>query len=344
MNRSLVWRTIQNSTWLLGGFGMLGVAFFLWIGVQIHQRIVIEKPPQDDVPVEPEKVKFSPTLGMMTDIVPVLDLTQSSTQSSHVAEFRGADFIKSQSDRWFLQIMDVTQEEVIKSYLANRTDRKQFAYFRYVEPQQPERYLLTYGSFNSVTQALEASKKVSFDLPSSIKIQPQRFSSLKKFVKDDVGAEVKITNLSGSNKIYQVKLRAVPVPVETPAVTDPVSSPGSDSPSIEPTDLTNNAQAGNTSISANNSIAPNRPGNTTVPTSSGLTANRATNNGAAGSVANAVNSTTSANPANSNTINNGAGNPNTVRSVPVTPNRSTSTSQASAPATESPAPIVDPFN
>lgn len=237
MNRALIWRTIQNSTWLLGGLIMLGIAFFLWIGMQIHQRITVERDMvRKESVVEPEKVRFSPTLGMMTDMVPELDLSRDVSSGERSAEFRGVSFIKEQANRWTVHIMSVTQEDVIKSYLDKRADRQQFFYVRAREANIPERYVLFFGNFSSVSKALEASRKGSFDLPASVKAYPVRFSDFKNKVSDDVGSEDEIINLSKAGQIYQVRLRSVPVPLELPPVAantgSSMASPST--PSLDP--------------------------------------------------------------------------------------------------------------
>lgn len=237
MNRALIWRTIQNSTWLLGGLIMLGIAFFLWIGMQIHQRITVERDMvRKESVVEPEKVRFSPTLGMMTDMVPELDLSQEVSSGERSAEFRGVSFIKEQGNRWTVHIMSVTQEVVIKSYLDKRADRQQFFYVRARENNISERYVLFFGNFSSVSKALEASRKGSFDLPASVKAYPVRFSDFKNKVSDDVGSEDEIINLSKAGQIYQVRLRNVPVPLELPpvAANTGASMASSSTPSRDP--------------------------------------------------------------------------------------------------------------
>lgn len=292
MNRAM-WRTIQNSSWLLGGLCLLGLAFFLWIGIQIHHRIVVEKTtPQVEVPVEPEKVKFSPTLGMMTDMVPELNLNEGVNTSTHAAEFRGASFLKEQNNRWTIQLMNVTQEEVIIRYLEQRPDRSQFYYFRTVQPNQPEHYLLVFGSFKSVSEALNTLKKTSFALPDSIKVMPQQFSAYKKMVTDDVGSEDSITNLAGSNKLYQVRLRAIALP-------DP-SEPAVNQGNSAANTVSNPEKRATTGTM----VVPRLP--TDSPIASNPTA----------TVPNVL--------------------PPVNTPVPATP--------ATAPVTENPAPIADPFN
>lgn len=314
MNRTRIWRTVQNSTWLLGGVAMLAIAFSLWIGMQIHQRITVEKDLKaKDVPVEPEKVQFSPTLGMMTDMVPELDINQNISTSERTAEFRGASFIKAQSGNWTVHVMSVSQEDIIKGYLEKRTDREKFFYLRSRKPDQGERYILVYGSFPSVGKALQASKTINFDLPSSVKAYPVRFSEFKSSVSDDVGSEDSITNLSKAAQVYQVRLRSVPVPLEAPAAPATPSSP------IDSRASTQRPAAEGSASSSNN-----------VATTPGTTQTS--------------NATASSNPDNQVAK---AANPSSRSSAatPAKPGNAPATSTAPAEtAPDSPEAIADPFN
>ncbi|RYZ86419.1 MAG: hypothetical protein EOO68_28935 [Moraxellaceae bacterium] len=258
---------------------MLGIAFFLWIGMQIHQRITVERDMvRKESVVEPEKVRFSPTLGMMTDMVPELDLSQEVSSGERSAEFRGVSFIKEQANRWTVHIMSVTQEEVIKSYLDKRADRQQFFYVRARDANIPERYVLFFGNFSSVSKALEASRKGSFDLPASVKAYPVRFSDFKNKVTDDVGSEGEIINLSKAGQIYQVRLRNVPVPLEMPSVAansgSNMASPAK--PSLDPLASTplNNAATG--TVGTTGSGQPNT-GTGSVATGTAATPNSSSN-------------------------------------------------------------------
>ena len=236
MNRTSLWRIIQNSTWLLGGVIMLVVAFLLWVGIQVHERMTVveETIEQPDLPVEPEKVRFSPTLGMMTDMVPELNTKKDvSSVDEHEPEFKGADFIKENNSRWTLQLMSVTQEEVIRNYLQKRKDRDKFYYFRYVEEGKPQRYVLTYGAFNSVATAMANLGSTDFALPESVKAFPERFSTYKPYVIDS-NSEQEITNLTKQGAVYAVRLRSVAVPVERPPVVGMDNEPVINSQVVQP--------------------------------------------------------------------------------------------------------------
>lgn len=316
MTRNRIWRTVQNSTWLLGGVAMLAVAFFLWIGLQIHQRTTVEKELKaKDAPVEPAKVQFSPLLGMMTDMVPELDLNQNVSTGERTTEFRGASFVKSQSGNWTVQVMSVSQEDIIKSYLDRRADRRKFFYMRSQQPDRSERYILVYDSFPSVDKALSASKTVNFDLPTSVKAYPVRFSEFKSSITDDTGSEDTITNLSRAAQVYQVRLRAVPVPVERPVAPAVNASNGFNAGGSN----TASSNAGGFNTGTANTGAANTAGSNAGmqrPAAPGAVANPALRPAVNGSAASTVN------PAR----------------PPATGAASTENNPAST------APIVDPFN
>lgn len=270
MNRT-VWRIIQNSTWLLGGVAMLAVTFLLWVGIQVHERMTVVEEPleQPDVPVEPEKVRFSPTLGMMTDMVPELNTKKDvSSVDEHEPEFKGADFIKENSNRWTLQLMSVTQEEVIRNYLQKRKDRNQFYYFRYVEDGKPQRYVLSYGAFNSVATAMSSLGTVDFALPDSVKAFPERFSTYKPYVIDS-NSDQEIVNLTRQAKVYAVRLRSVPVPVERLPVVGMDNEPVINSQAALATSSTGSASSAS---SANGAV----PSAGTANATNGTAANTAT--------------------------------------------------------------------
>lgn len=269
MNRIKLIRTIRNSTWLLGGTVMLCAAFVLWVGITIHQHVV--KPAADDdadnqpdVPVEPEKVRFSPTLGMMTDIVPPLNLKKHETSDEHDPEFKGQDFFEEHSNQWTIQVMNVTQETVVKNYLAKRPDRDKFYYFRYVEKGQPDYYIVTYGAFSTVPEALGAMQKMNFELPDSMKVEPKRFHDFQSHIVDSNGDQ-EIEGASVRGKVYAVSLRSVAIPVETPpTLVTNASRSLTSTTTIRTTESTGTASAPEVSIRSSN--APTEGGSTAPST------------------------------------------------------------------------------
>ena len=249
--RRVSWRSLS---WLTAGLTLFGLCFFIWIWLQIAQRQTVQVTTTDDLP-EPNAVAqrfegFDASLGSMTDLVPVLDLSKSVVQAgTHGPEFRGADFLTRHSKNWTLQLMNVTQESVIADFLAGRSDRSRFQYFRSIDGEQ-ERYVLTYGDFVTVQTAMGALATVDFGLPTSVKPFPERFSSYQPYVTDQ-GSDERVVGATGS-RAYQVRLRevAIPEPVYVPTTptvsrsTEPTlgslgnEKPLSTSPSDSPVQVT----------------------------------------------------------------------------------------------------------
>jgi hypothetical protein len=224
--KEVSWRSLS---WLTAGLTLFGLCFFIWIWLQVSARQTIQITTPDDTP-EPKTVAerfegFDASLGGMTDLVPVLDLSKAMVQAgTHGPEFRGADFLTRHAKSWTLQLMNVTQESVIADFLAGRSDRSRFQYFRSIDGEQ-ERYVLTYGDFATVQTAMGALATVDFGLPSSVKPFPERFSSYQPYVTDQ-GSDERVVGGAGS-RAYQVRLRevAIPVPVYVPtAPTAPRST------------------------------------------------------------------------------------------------------------------------
>lgn len=87
---------------------------------------------------------------------------------SYPPEFKDKTYFNGISGSYAIQLMDVTEHEVIVDYLNGRSDRDQFAYFRYTDGNDKQRYVLTYGKFASSAEAEASLAQVNFGLPSSI--------------------------------------------------------------------------------------------------------------------------------------------------------------------------------
>ena len=103
-----------------------------------------------------------------------------------------------------------------KNYLAKRPDRDQFYYFRYVDQGQPDYYTLTYGAFDTVSQALDALKKSDFQLPDSVKVEPKRFHDYQSHIVDSNGDQEIEGGTTVRGKVYAVSLHQVVIPVAAP--------------------------------------------------------------------------------------------------------------------------------
>jgi hypothetical protein len=223
------WRSLG---WLGFGVSILLVCLIMWVSLQLAKRVTVEQA-WDNAPkaIDPQtqQEKLNPTLGALVDEVPLLDLTTKDIPAGvHAPEFRGVAFIDANAKKWTVQLMNVSQETVITEYLATRRDRQKFYYFRMTQ-DDVDRFVLTYGAFNSVQEAMRAMQGVDFALPDSIKAFPERFASYEDLVTDQ-GNDERIIGSVNAQKYRQVLLKPVLIPIET----DPNTGVSADQSSSEP--------------------------------------------------------------------------------------------------------------
>lgn len=205
------WQNVQQYIWLVGGIACLLLAFIFWVITDSKKLVEVEKSADSDAPVQiqPEKVATTPNLGALADEVRPLDLTTRTVASGeHESEFRGTKFINENKKQWTLEIFRASDEDIIKNFLKNRSDRNKFIYFRLSGEQQAEQYVLVYGTFKRSDDAIQQLTQINLQLPESIKPQPQQFSSYAPLVNDLGADEIK----GGNNQLYEVRLRPAALP------------------------------------------------------------------------------------------------------------------------------------
>lgn len=110
---------------------------------------------------------------------------------SYPPEFKDKTYFNGISGSYAIQLMDVTENEVIVDYLNGRSDRDQFAYFRYTDGNDKQRYVLTYGKFASSAEAEASLAQVNFGLPSSITPKIAKVSEFLSIIDSyEVGEDV----------------------------------------------------------------------------------------------------------------------------------------------------------
>lgn len=240
------WQNIQHYIWLMGGLLFLIFAVVFWMMTDTKALLTQSKHiEQTQVLIQPEKVAATTHLGGLTEEVRPLALTARKVASgNHLAEFRGTKYIQDNQKNWFVELFRVTNEDVIKSFLLKQTDRKNFIYFRLSGEDQIEQYVLGFGNFKNENQAKDQVAKLTFQLPASVKPMAQKIEHYKTSV-NDLGSE----ELVGTNKLYQVKLKSVPLPlIDESLIVKP--TPVTNTP-IDPAKTTTNTtitrkdQAGN---------------------------------------------------------------------------------------------------
>ncbi|MGP4769383.1 hypothetical protein ACS125_02355 [Acinetobacter sp. PFS20] len=206
-----LWQNVQQYIWLVGGIVCLFLAFLFWVMTDSKKLVEVEKSTDSDTPVQiqPEKVATTANLGALADEVRPLDLTTRTVASGqHEAEFRGTKFINENKKQWTLELFRASDEDIIKNFLKNRTDRNKFIYFRLSGDKQSEQYVLSYGVFKRSEDAIQELTQLNLDLPESIKPQPQQFSTYASLVNDLGADEMK----GGMSQTYEVRLRPAALP------------------------------------------------------------------------------------------------------------------------------------
>ena len=204
------WQNIQAYIWWGGGLLCLLLAFIFWVMTDSDELVEVSKPMEStsQTLIQPEKVATMTQLGALTKEVRPLDLTSRTvTVGEHEAEFRGTKFIKEQQTQSTIELFRVAEEDIIKSFLQQRPDRKKFVYFRLTGQDQIEQYVLTYGVFQNTDAAQRQLEALDLKLPQSIKPQVRSFADYAPFV-NDLGTE----EITSSSPLYAVQLKPAAVP------------------------------------------------------------------------------------------------------------------------------------
>lgn len=216
------WRSLG---WLGFGISILLVCLVIWVSLQLSKRVTVEQAWENApkaIDAQSQEDLLNNTLGTLTQEVPVLDLsTKDIPAGVHAPEFRGVAFIDANAKKWTVQLMNVSQETVITEYLATRSDRNKFYYFRTTQ-DDTDRFVLTYGNVNSVQEAMRLMQSVDFALPESIKAFPERFASYENLVTDQ-GSDERLIGGANAQKYRQVLLKPVLIPSisDDPSVAQP---------------------------------------------------------------------------------------------------------------------------
>lgn len=147
-------------------------------------------------------------------------------------EFKDSRFIKANNGKWTVQVMNVVEHEVVTDYLNSRDDRDKFNYFRIVDAHNQKRFVVTYGVFGSVQEAVGAAKVVNFNLPKEVKAFPEEFKMYAPQM-DEYEVAPPLRDV-GKTAAREVKLNATPKLLPAPkakverqpqAATPPVAQP-----------------------------------------------------------------------------------------------------------------------
>lgn len=204
------WQSVQQNIWLILGVLSLIFALVFWFMTDPKELVTQKtKVEESQVSIQPEKVAATTNLGGLTEQVrPLQTTTRIVASGNHLAEFRGTKFVKENSKHYTVELFRVSNEDIIKSFLQKQADRNQLIYFRLSGEDQAEQYVLALGNHKSENDAKQQLNTLTLQLPASVKPKVVKFDHYVEYV-NDLGSE----ELVGSNKLYQVRLKSVPLPV-----------------------------------------------------------------------------------------------------------------------------------
>ncbi len=136
---------------------------------------------------------------------------------SYPPEFKDKIYFNGISGSYAIQLMDVAENEVIVDYLNGRSDRDQFAYFRYTDGNDKQRYVLTYGKFASSAEAEAGLAQVNFGLPSSVAPKTAKVSEFLSII-DSYELGQNVVDLASSQP-RRVRLQATRTEIPVRAAT-----------------------------------------------------------------------------------------------------------------------------
>ena len=206
-----IWQNIQQYSWLVFAIACLVAALVFWAVTDSDALTEVEPQSKSEVQVQiqPEKVTAMTHLGALSDEVQPLDLsTRVVVSNEHAPEFRGTKFIKENQRQWTMEIFRSSDEAIVKNFLLNRADRKQFFYFRLSGEDQAEQYVLSYGVFSNDEEAKRRFNQLALQLPQTIQPKAQQLSVYAEFVNDLGADEMK----SAANQLYAIQLKLAALP------------------------------------------------------------------------------------------------------------------------------------
>ncbi len=173
------------SVWLLASLIVTLLAFTLWIFSASASAIENEEEKTEDEQIEVENSLLN-EVSLTGQITNLDELTSSVAPISfddiiidmrdYPAEFKDKKYLMARQGKWTIQVMNVSDHNIIKDYLQTREDRSDFAYFRYIDDFKKTRYLLVYGVMGTEEKINSLLDKVDFALPKGVSVKPIKFS------------------------------------------------------------------------------------------------------------------------------------------------------------------------
>lgn len=165
------------TTWLILAAIAGGLTVMVWIASAVKPaKSAVKAASNANQNQDPTALLLAkPPEELNTEVRPIKFDAVIRDMRNYPKEFKDSRFIKANNGKWTVQVMNVVEHEVVTDYLNSRDDRDKFNYFRIVDAHNQKRFVVTYGVFGSVQEAVGAAKVVNFNLPKEVKAFPEEF-------------------------------------------------------------------------------------------------------------------------------------------------------------------------
>ncbi|OBX55758.1 hypothetical protein A9Z61_07370 [Moraxella osloensis] len=165
------------TTWLILAAIAGGLTVVVWIASAVKPaKSAVKAASNANQNQDPTALLLAkPPEELNTEVRPIKFDAVIRDMRNYPKEFKDSRFIKANNGKWTVQVMNVVEHEVVTDYLNSRDDRDKFNYFRIVDAHNQKRFVVTYGVFGSVQEAVGAAKVVNFNLPKEVKAFPEEF-------------------------------------------------------------------------------------------------------------------------------------------------------------------------
>lgn len=218
----------QALIWLAVSLILSGLLLVLWLyGNSIATESVSSITASEKSAASLKAVHISERIDKLDDlnddVAPIEFKTVVRDMRDYPDEFKDKIYINNNKGKWTLQVMSVSEHDIIRDYLQGRDDRDKFAYFRYTDENNKSKYMLTYGLLGSLDEAMIVASEVDFDLPKSVKITPEEIKRYASMIDSYERSEAVLDmsrNRPRSINLLKTK-NIVPVPVKKrPTITN----------------------------------------------------------------------------------------------------------------------------
>ena len=222
------------TTWLILAAIAGGLTVMVWIASAVKPaKSAVKAASNANLNQDPTALLLAkPPEELNKEVRPIKFDAVIRDMRNYPKEFKDSRFIKANNGKWTVQVMNVVEHEVVTDYLNSRDDRDKFNYFRIVDAHNQKRFVVTYGVFGSVQEAVGAAKVVSFNLPKEVKAFPEEFKMYAPQM-DEYEVAPPLRDV-GKTAAREVKLNATPKLLPAPkakverqpqAATPPVAQP-----------------------------------------------------------------------------------------------------------------------